>query len=115
MSSILCGPLLRYVDRRYAVIWLELDRDMEIEVALAPLRHGMPLAEITARGWPVEVGDTWYAWIRCGPLLPDTWYEYRVTARADGGDFGGCRRAKGRLQTPSCRRAGAPRRCGGIG
>lgn len=84
MSSLLCGPLLRYVDRRYAVIWLELDRDMEIEVTLAPMRNGIPLAEITVRGWPVKVGDTWYAWIRCGPLLPDTWYEYRITAQADG-------------------------------
>ena len=85
MPSILCGPLVRYVDRRSVVLWLELDEDAELDVRLAPLRNGVPMTEIRVTAWPVQVGDTWYAWIACGPLLPDTWYEYRILAREAGG------------------------------
>ncbi len=69
------------------MIWLELDEDMEIEIALAPLRNGVPVSKIQVHGWPVKVGETWYAWIRCDLLLPDTWYEYSISGRVEGGAF----------------------------
>jgi len=87
-SPILCGPLVRYVDRRSAVIWLELERDIEIEIAFAPVRNGVPQAAFTERGYPVKVGDTWFVWVSCSFLLPDTWYEYRIYGSETSGDLG---------------------------
>jgi hypothetical protein len=85
MPKLLCGPLLRYIDRRSAVVFVELSEDAEIELCFAPLRGGVPADELTARAWPVQIGDTWYAWIKCAPLLPDTWYEYRINLCSRGG------------------------------
>jgi hypothetical protein len=84
MSDILCGPMLRYVDRRSAVVFVELAEDAEIELGFAALRDGVPIGELTTRAWPVRIGDAWYAWIKCAPLLPDTWYGYRIGLRDPG-------------------------------
>jgi len=85
-SPLICGPLVRYTDRRSAVIWLELDRDLEVVVELSLLFNGAPLAPITARAWPVKVGESYYAWVLCRPLLPATWYEYRIHGLTEAGE-----------------------------
>ena len=83
---LVCGPLLRYVDRTSAVVWLEIaDGFSEIEVELAGDGSVAPLVPLTARGFPVRVGDSWYCWIACEWLLPDTWYTYRIRGRRPDG------------------------------
>jgi PhoD-like phosphatase len=84
--DLVCGPLLRYVDRTSAVIWVEVAEGFsEIEVELSGDGPGAPVTTVTSTGWPIRVGDAWYCWIACDWLLPDTWYTYRVIGRrADG-------------------------------
>ncbi len=86
MSDVICGPLIRYIDHRCAVIWLELDQDMEVVVNLHPVRNGISFPPITVRAWPVQVGSTYYAWVHCRHLLPATWYEYEIQGIADSGE-----------------------------
>lgn len=81
-----CGPLLRHVDRTSAVIWVEVAEGFKaIEVELAGDGPDAPVMPILATGRPVRVGDSWYCWIACDWLLPDTWYSYRVVGRREGG------------------------------
>ena len=84
--ALICGPLLRYVDRTSAVVWVEVAEGFsEIEVEIVGDGLAAPVVPLTATGWPVRVGDSWYCWIACDWLLPDTWYAYRVRGRrADG-------------------------------
>lgn len=73
-----CGPLVRYVDTQNAVIWVEVDRDCELELELAsegPTGTGAPSV---TRARPIQVHSGYYAWIACPFLLPDTWYRYEV-------------------------------------
>jgi PhoD-like phosphatase len=84
-SPLLCGPLLRYVDRTTAVIWVEMDQEYEIEVCLTPLNGPAGGAALSCRGWTVRVGASHYAWIACEWLLPETWYLYEIIGhRPDG-------------------------------
>lgn len=77
-QPVLCGPLIRYTDRANAVIWLELDRDLEMRLELSTVANQTAQVPMIFRAWPVQVGETFYAWIRCQYLLPDTWYSYRI-------------------------------------
>jgi hypothetical protein len=84
-----CGPLLRHTSTSEAVLWVELAESMDIEVrywSLSRLRPGVPM---TARAAPAKVGDSFYAWIACRFLLPNTWYQYEIYGR---GLTGGWRR-----------------------
>ena len=84
--DLVCGPLLRYVDRTSAVVWVEVAEGFEaIEVEIVGDGPGSPVMPMTATGYPVRVGDAWYAWVACEWLVPDTWYRYGVRGRrADG-------------------------------
>jgi hypothetical protein len=84
--NLVCGPLLRYVDRTCAVVWVEVAEGFEeIEVELVGDGPGGPVIPVRTSGWPVQVGESWYCWIACEWLLPDTWYSYRVIGRRAGG------------------------------
>ncbi len=87
MSTIVCGPLIRYIDRQSAVIWLELDQDMELVINLHPVQNGIKYPPIIARAWPVKVDSTYYAWVYCRYLLPATWYEYSIQGVSDSGEL----------------------------
>jgi hypothetical protein len=84
--DLVCGPLLRYVDRTSAVVWVEVaDGFSEIVVELVGDGPGGPAAPLTATGWPVKVGSSSYCWIACDWLIPDTWYSYSVRGRRESG------------------------------
>jgi hypothetical protein len=84
-TPLRCGPLVRYTSKSEAVIWVELAQNLEIEVrlwAVSPHRSRVPLV---VRAWPVQVGESFYAWVACRFLLSKTWYEYEVYGREFGG------------------------------
>lgn len=80
MSDVLCGPLVRYVDRTSAVLWLELDAYYELTAelqAVVPVGSG----STSFQAYPVKVGSSFYAWIACRFLVPNQWYRYRILGR----------------------------------
>ncbi len=84
--DLICGPLLRHVDRTSVVIWVEVaDGFTEIEVELTGEGIGAPMIPVRATGYPVRVGASRYCWIACDLLLPDTWYSYVVRGRREDG------------------------------
>jgi PhoD-like phosphatase len=84
--ALVCGPVLRYVNRTSAVVWVEVAEGFsQVDVVLSGDGPGAPVMPVTSTGWPTRVGDSWYCWIACEWLLPDTWYTYQVVGRrADG-------------------------------
>lgn len=78
-----CGPLVRFVSRDTAVIWLEVAAPMEVEVQLWARRASVGIP-ISARASTVQVGGTHYVWIPCTWLVPDTWYSYRLIGHQRG-------------------------------
>lgn len=83
--DLVCGPLLRYVDRTSVVVWVEIGEGFEeIEVELVADGLGATVP-VRATGHPVRVGASWYCWIACDWLLPDTWYTYRVLGHRQAG------------------------------
>ena len=73
-----CGPLVRYIDTQNAVVWVEVDRDCELELELASESPAGLAAPSVIRARPVQVHSGYYAWIACPFLLPDTWYQYEL-------------------------------------
>lgn len=84
-SKLVCGPLVRYIDRTSAVIWLETDEQLEIEVLIKPLISYSTSVDQSYRSWAIRVDKFYYAWIHCNFLLPDTWYSYRIIGHAHDG------------------------------
>lgn len=83
--ALVCGPILRHVDRSSIVVWVEVAEGFdEIEVELVADGPGATVP-LRATGRPVRVGASWYCWIACEWLLPDTWYTYRVIGHRSGG------------------------------
>jgi PhoD-like phosphatase len=78
MSSLVLGPLLRYVGETDAVLWVETDSPCEVEI-------------LGTREHTFCVCDHHYALVCCGDLEPGSWHEYdvklageRVWPRDDG-------------------------------
>ncbi len=85
LSPLVCGPLVRHVSVSGAVLWLELDESLEVEVRLGTLTVRGSSASHSFRAWPVRVEGGYYVWVPCRYLLPDTRYSYEVLGhRADG-------------------------------
>jgi hypothetical protein len=81
---LVCGPCLRYVDRRSAVVWVEVAEAMEVEVTCVPDGAGI-VVPLNARSFTVQIEDGHYAWLALDWLVADTWYRYEVIGhRADG-------------------------------
>jgi PhoD-like phosphatase len=81
LLRIRCGPFVRFVDEESAVIWMELSASCEAEVVL--YRHGRQVGSFTAASF--QFGSRHYALVALERLLGDSWYEYEIVARADGG------------------------------
>jgi len=80
-----CGPMVRYVDAQDAVLWVEVDRDCELELQLLPQGVVGALAPTSIRARPVQVHGNYYAWIACRFLLPEIWYRYELYCVTSGG------------------------------
>jgi hypothetical protein len=85
-----CGPLVRYVDRGSAVIWLEVREPLQVEVQVEVEVPGSAIVAASGvpssfRVWTVGIEDSYYAWVALAWLVPDTWYRYRIVGhRRDG-------------------------------
>jgi len=83
-ALIRCGPLVRYVDRTSAVLWVELSSYLELTAELRSFDNSGS-GSLQFRAFPVRVGDSYYAWISCRYLVPSTWYAFRLSGRAQDG------------------------------
>lgn len=82
--TIRCGPLVRYVDRTTAVLWVELDSYVDVAAELTPYGNA-DAVPLEYRAFPVKIGGACYAWIDCRYLVPGTWYRYRIVGHGDDG------------------------------
>ncbi len=85
VSQLRCGPLVRYVDTNNAVIWVEVDSNYELELEIAPEAFASTGAATLIRSRPVQIHDSYYVWIACPNLLPNTWYSYRIFCVSNSG------------------------------
>jgi hypothetical protein len=79
------GPLVRFVDQRRAVVWVELETPALVRVRYGKApdqtklpRSGAPAAELTRHSATVRVGGRHYAVICLDRLEPDSVYLYTL-------------------------------------
>lgn len=83
---VVCGPFVRYVSNKAAVIWMELSYSSEVTVAL--YRGSRLEKQVSAKTF--QVGSRHYALVALERLRSSTWYEYEIYGVPDGGGTRAC-------------------------